>query len=120
VQKCVTFSISKRANLLERLMAVPEGAGNLLDNCGILAFTECTEGRSHNAHEQPGIPMLVAGRAGGSLVYPGSTTNLRSRATPPARPRARTRLAGSGERGSGAKVVRGRRIRLERRSDVEG
>jgi hypothetical protein len=71
VQKCVTFSISKLANLLERLMAVPEGAGNLLDNCGILAFTECTEGRSHNAQNQPGIPMLVAGRAGGSLVYPG-------------------------------------------------
>ena len=71
VQKCVTFSISKLAGLLERLMAVPEGAGNLLDNCGILAFTECTEGRSHNAQNQPGIPMLVAGRAGGSLVYPG-------------------------------------------------
>jgi len=71
VQKCVTFSISKLAQLLERLMAVPEGTGNLLDNCAILAFTECTEGRSHNAREQPGIPMLVAGRAGGSLVYPG-------------------------------------------------
>jgi hypothetical protein len=71
VQKCVTFSISKLANLLERLMALTEGAGNLLDNCAILAFTECTEGRSHNAQDQPGIPMLVAGRAGGSLVYPG-------------------------------------------------
>ncbi len=71
VQKCVTFSISKFANLLERLMAVPEGAGNLLDSCAILGFTECTEGRTHNSHDQPGIPMLVAGRAGGSLVHPG-------------------------------------------------
>jgi hypothetical protein len=71
VQTCVKFSISKFAALLERLMALQEGAGNLLDNCAILGFTECTEGRSHNAHEQPGIPMLVAGRAGGSLVYPG-------------------------------------------------
>lgn len=71
VQKCVTFSISKLANLLERLMALTEGAGNLLDNCGILGFTECTEGRTHNAQDQPGIPMLIAGRAGGSLVYPG-------------------------------------------------
>jgi hypothetical protein len=71
VQKCATFSISKLASLLERLMALQEGAGNLLDNCAILGFTECTEGRTHNAHEQPGIPMLVAGRAGGSLVSPG-------------------------------------------------
>jgi hypothetical protein len=71
VQTCVKFSISKLANLLERLMAVPEGAGNLLDNCAILGFTECTEGRSHNAQNPPGIPMLIAGRAGGSLVYPG-------------------------------------------------
>jgi hypothetical protein len=71
VQKCVTFSMSKLAALLERLLATPEGAGSLLDNCGILGFTECTEGRSHNAMSQPGIPMIVAGRAGGSLVYPG-------------------------------------------------
>jgi len=71
VQKCVTFSISKFASLLERLLAVPEGDGNLLDNCAILGFTECTEGRSHNAQNQPGIPMLVAGRGGGSLVHPG-------------------------------------------------
>jgi len=71
VQTCATFSISKLGNLLERLMALQEGAGNLLDNCAILGFTECTEGRTHNAHEQPGIPMLIAGRAGGRLVYPG-------------------------------------------------
>jgi Protein of unknown function (DUF1552) len=71
VQKCVTFAITKLAALLERLMAIQEGAGNLLDNCAILGFTECTEGRSHNAQNQPGIPMLIAGRAGGSLVHPG-------------------------------------------------
>jgi Protein of unknown function (DUF1587) len=71
VQKCVTFSMSKLAALLERLLATPEGAGSLLDNCAILGFTECTEGRSHNAMSQPGIPMIVAGRAGGSLVHPG-------------------------------------------------
>jgi hypothetical protein len=71
VQKCLTFSMSKFASLLERLLATPEGAGSLLDNCAILGFTECTEGRSHNATLQPGIPMIVAGRAGGSLVYPG-------------------------------------------------
>ncbi|HEV8244276.1 MAG TPA: DUF1552 domain-containing protein [Polyangiaceae bacterium] len=71
VQQCVTFSMTKFAALLERLLATPEGAGSLLDNCAILGFTECTEGRSHNAAGQPGIPMIVAGRAGGSLVHPG-------------------------------------------------
>jgi hypothetical protein len=63
--------MSKFALLLQKLLAVPEGSGTLLDNCGILAFSECTEGRSHNATSAPGIPMLVAGRAGGTLVHPG-------------------------------------------------
>jgi hypothetical protein len=71
VQKCVTFSLSKFAGLLERLLAVPEGPGTLLDNCAILGFTECTEGRSHNAQNQPGIPFIVAGRGGGALKFPG-------------------------------------------------
>ena len=71
VQKCVTYSMSKLAALLERLLGLTEGAGTLLDNCAILGFTECTEGRTHNAQNQPGIPMIVAGRAGGALVHPG-------------------------------------------------
>ncbi len=71
VRTCVTYVMSKFALLLEKLKALPEGTGNLLDHCGILAFSECTEGRSHNATEAPGIPMIVAGRAGGKLVYPG-------------------------------------------------
>jgi hypothetical protein len=43
----------------------------LLDNCAILGFTECTEGHTHNASGQPGIPIIVAGRGGGTLVHPG-------------------------------------------------
>jgi hypothetical protein len=71
VQKCVQFSMAKFAALLERLLATPEGSGSLLDNCAILGFTECSEGRSHNAMNQPGIPFIVAGGGGGSLVHPG-------------------------------------------------
>jgi hypothetical protein len=71
VQKCVTFSMSKFAQLLELLMATPDGTGTLLDNCAILGFTECTEGHTHNASGQPGIPIIVAGRGGGTLVHPG-------------------------------------------------
>lgn len=71
VQKCVTFSMAKFAGLLERLLATPDGTGTLLDNSGIIGFSECTEGRSHNSTSAPGIPFIVAGRCGGSLVHPG-------------------------------------------------
>jgi hypothetical protein len=71
VQKCLHFSMGKFALLLERLLATTEGDGTLLDRCAILGFSECTEGRTHNAREQPGIPFIVAGRGGGSLVHPG-------------------------------------------------
>lgn len=71
VQKCVTYSMSKLAALLERMMAVREGDGTLLDNSAVLAFTECSEGRTHNATDQPGIPIIIAGHAGGALVNPG-------------------------------------------------
>ncbi|MBX7100128.1 MAG: DUF1552 domain-containing protein [Myxococcaceae bacterium] len=71
VQKCVTYAMSKLAALLEKLKATPEGTGNLLDACAIMAFSEHTEGRTHNSTQPPGIPVLIAGRAGGALVHPG-------------------------------------------------
>jgi hypothetical protein len=71
VQKCVSYAMAKFAALLERLLATRDGTGSLLDSCAIFGFTECSEGRSHNAAEQPGIPIIVAGRGGGSLVHPG-------------------------------------------------
>jgi hypothetical protein len=71
VQTCVTYAMSKLALMLQRIKDTPEGAGSMLDNCAIMAFSECTEGRSHNATVAPGIPIIIAGRAGGSLVYPG-------------------------------------------------
>lgn len=71
VQICVRYAMTKLALMLERLKDTPEGAGNLLDNCGIMAFSECTEGHTHNATQAPGIPIILAGRAGGRLVHPG-------------------------------------------------
>jgi hypothetical protein len=74
VQQCVTFSMTNFAKVLERLMALPEGAGNVLDNCAILAFTDVDEGQTHNYLQTGpgnGLPMIVAGRAGGKLVHPG-------------------------------------------------
>jgi hypothetical protein len=74
VQKCVTFSMTHFAQLLERLISMPEGAGSILDNCAILGITDVDEGQTHNfwqTSDNNGMPMIVAGRAGGKLVHPG-------------------------------------------------
>jgi hypothetical protein len=85
------------ATLLERLLSVPsvnqdvtrggdtllntpEGPGSALDNCAILGFTDVDEGQSHNYQQNSpgtGIPMIVAGRAGGRLVHPGIHYRIR-------------------------------------------
>jgi hypothetical protein len=74
VQECVLYSMQNFATLIERLRDIPEGDGNVLDNCAILAFTDVDEGQSHNYLQSSslnGLPMIVAGRAGGALVHPG-------------------------------------------------
>ena len=74
VQECVKFSMTNFAALVQRLLDLPEGAGSVLDNCAILAFTDVDEGQSHNYQQHDsltGLPMIVAGRAGGKLVHPG-------------------------------------------------
>lgn len=54
---------------LERLKATPvAGGGNLLDHSCILASTDVSEGLLHSITD---YPVLVAGRAGGYLKYPG-------------------------------------------------
>jgi hypothetical protein len=63
-----TFIMGKLATFLERLKATPEGAGNLLDNCAILASSDVAEGQPHSIND---YPIIVAGRAGGALVHPG-------------------------------------------------
>lgn len=52
------------AGFLERLDAVPEGDGTLLDNCAILATSDTSFARTHQIDE---YPILIAGSAGGSL-----------------------------------------------------
>jgi hypothetical protein len=47
---------------VQALRAVPEGAGKLLDSCGILATTDIAEGATHSVKD---LPMIVVGRAGG-------------------------------------------------------
>lgn len=68
IQKCVQFCVKNFAYLLEKLKAAPEGTGNLLDNSVLLMTTDVAEGWVHSIND---YPILVAGRGGGVLKYPG-------------------------------------------------
>jgi hypothetical protein len=51
-------------DFLDTLAAIPEGDGTLLDNCLILAHSDCSIAK---AHAVEGIPTMVAGNAGGRV-----------------------------------------------------
>jgi hypothetical protein len=68
VHASTVFTMQQFANLLSALKAVPEGAGNLLDSCGIIASSDTADGKAHSITD---YPIVVAGRAGGALKYPG-------------------------------------------------
>ena len=67
VHASTIFTMKQFAKLLAALKAVPEGAGNLLDNSAILASSDVADGRDHSITD---YPILVAGKAGGALKYP--------------------------------------------------
>jgi hypothetical protein len=58
------FHMRHFAYLLERLKAVPEGAGTLLDQCMIVYGSGLSDGNRHN-HDN--LPILLAGRGGGTI-----------------------------------------------------
>lgn len=64
VHRAVVFTMQQLAYFLQRLASTPEGGGNLLDSCAILATSEHCEG---NIHSYTDFPILIAGRAGGKL-----------------------------------------------------
>jgi hypothetical protein len=68
VHAITTFIIGHLGLFLEKLKDTPEGDGNLLDNCAILASSDCAEGQPHSIDD---YPIVIAGRAGGALVHPG-------------------------------------------------
>lgn len=49
---------------LDELAVIPEGDGTLLDNCLVLAHSDCSIAKSHAVE---GIPVMVAGNAGGRI-----------------------------------------------------
>jgi hypothetical protein len=58
------FHVEQLAYLLEKLQAVKEGEGSLLDNCMILYGSGIGDGNRHN-HDQ--LPILLAGKGGGAI-----------------------------------------------------
>jgi hypothetical protein len=58
------FHVTQLAYLLQKLKSIPEGEGTLLDNCMILYGSGLSDGNRHN-HDD--LPVLVAGRAGGTI-----------------------------------------------------
>jgi hypothetical protein len=59
-----TFHIEQFAYLLSKLKVVKEGEGTLLDNCMLAYGSAIADG---NRHEHGDLPVLLAGRCGGTL-----------------------------------------------------
>jgi hypothetical protein len=68
VHAATIFTMKQLGTLLTALKGVQEGAGNLLDSCAILASSDTADGKEHSLTD---YPIVVAGRAGGALKYPG-------------------------------------------------
>jgi hypothetical protein len=64
IAKINTFHITQFAYLLTKLKAVKEGDGTLLDHCMLAYGSGNSDGDRHN-HDD--LPILVAGRAGGTI-----------------------------------------------------
>ena len=78
IRQINVFYAEQMAYFLDRLAAVPEGDGTLLDNTLVLWCSDLGEGR---AHSNTDIPTVLAGGAGGSLptgrflTYSGASYN---------------------------------------------
>ncbi|HEY9545093.1 MAG TPA: DUF1552 domain-containing protein [Solimonas sp.] len=59
-----TKSMVAWREFLDEISAIKEGDGTLLDNCLILAHSDCSIAK---AHAVEGIPMMIAGNAGGRV-----------------------------------------------------
>lgn len=59
-----TQSMIAWREFLDEIDRIPEGDGTLLDNCLILAHSDCSIAKSHAVE---GIPAMVAGNAGGAV-----------------------------------------------------
>ena len=74
VHQGTTITMSHLGHFLRTLRDTPEGAGNLLEHCVVLATTELADGLTHSNKD---YPIIVAGHGNGRLrggVHYRSTT----------------------------------------------
>lgn len=64
IRKINRFHVEQFAYFLEKLKAIPEGDGTLLDNCMIVYGSGLSDGNRHNNEN---LPVLVAGSGGGTI-----------------------------------------------------
>jgi hypothetical protein len=65
IAKINRFHVENLAWLVQRMKSVKEGDGTLLDHCAVVYGSGISDGNKHNHNE---LPILVAGRLGGSLT----------------------------------------------------
>jgi hypothetical protein len=63
--KIVRWHVEQLAYLLERMKGIKEGEGTLLDNSMVMLGSSISDG---NRHDPAGLPVLLAGRGGGTIV----------------------------------------------------
>ena len=63
-EKIAQFHVSNFAYLAQKLDAMPEGEGTVLDNCGIMFMSNMFSGSKHDNKK---VPILTAGSLGGTL-----------------------------------------------------
>lgn len=64
IRRIDRFHVEQFAYFLEKLKGVKEGEGTLLDNCMVLYGSGISDGNRHNNEN---LPLLLAGRGGGSV-----------------------------------------------------
>lgn len=68
VNEGIKFTMKCFAYTLQKLKDSVDGTGNLLDRSCVLCTSDVAEGLDHSIKD---YPILVAGKAGGALKYPG-------------------------------------------------
>ncbi|MCD6051680.1 MAG: hypothetical protein K0Q55_3089 [Verrucomicrobia bacterium] len=63
-QAITTWFSTQYAYMLSRMKSIKEGNGNLLDNSMVLFGSGFRDGNAHNPHN---LPLVLAGKAGGTL-----------------------------------------------------
>ncbi len=64
IRKINQFHTAQLAYILQKLKAIPEGDGTLLDHCMIVYGSGISDG---NAHAHDDLPILLAGKANGTI-----------------------------------------------------